>query len=110
MNNSTHIRPKDGCGGIGGTYLKPTGLSNVWNFYKVFKKLNSDIKIIGCGGIKSGVDAYEYILCGAYMVQVGTEFYKDTKCLNRIQIELKNLMKWKKYKSYEDFRGKLNVL
>lgn len=109
-NNSTHIRPKGGCGGIGGTYLKPTGLSNVWNFYKVLKKLNSNIKIIGCGGIKSGVDAYEYILCGAYMVQVGTEFYKDTDCLNRIQIELKNLMKWKKYKSYDDFRGKLQII
>ena len=36
--------------------------------------LNSNIKIIGCGGIKSGVDAYEYILCGANLVQVGTEF------------------------------------
>ena len=39
--------------------------------------MNSNIKIIGCGGIKSGVDAYEYILCGATMVQVGTEFYKE---------------------------------
>ena len=111
LTDSTCIRPKKGCGGIGGVYLKPTGLSNVRNFYNVFKELNSDIKIIGCGGIKSGVDAYEYILCGAYMVQVGTEFYKsDIKCLNRIQMELENIMKIKKYNCYEDFRGKLKVL
>ncbi len=110
LNDSTHIKPKMGCGGIGGTYLKPTGLSNVWNFYNVFKKLNSDIKIIGCGGIKSGIDAYEYILCGAYMIQIGTEFYKDFNCLNRIQTELNNLLKWKKIKSIHDLRGKLKII
>ena len=111
ITNTTYIKPKMGCGGIGGTYLKPTGLSNVWNFYRVFQELDSDIKIIGCGGIKSGVDAYEYILCGAYLVQIGTEFYKeDTDCLNRIQVELDNIIKCKKYKTYDDFRGKLKVL
>ena len=111
ITDTTYIKPKMGCGGIGGTYLKPTGLSNVWNFYRVFQELNSNIKIIGCGGIKSGVDAYEYILCGANLVQVGTEFYKEgTDCFDRIQVELDNIVKWKKYKSYDDFRGKLKVL
>ena len=33
-----------GCGGIGGTYLKPIGLSNVWNFYRVFQDLNLILK------------------------------------------------------------------
>ena len=86
------IKPKKGCGGIGGSYIKPTGLSNVWNFYNVFKELNSNIKIIGCGGIANGIDAYEYILCGADLLQIGTQYYKeDIECFARIDSELKNV-------------------
>lgn len=111
ITEKTQIKPKMGCGGIGGTYIKPTGLSNVWNFYNVFKKLNSPIKIIGCGGVSSGMDAFEYILCGATAVQIGTQFYKeDIKCFKRINAELQKIMKNKKYKHFSDFRGKLNIL
>ena len=111
LTDSTVIKPKKGCGGIGGSYIKPTGLSNVWNFYNVFKEINSTIKIIGCGGISSGIDAYEYILCGADLLQIGTQFYKeDTKCFDRINSELKNIMNYKNYKNIEDFNGKLKVL
>ena len=111
LSETTTIKPKKGCGGIGGSYIKPTGLSNVWNFYNVFKELNSTIKIIGCGGITSGVDAFEYILCGADLLQIGTQFYKDGgECFSRINSELKNLMKYKNYKNIDEFKGKLKVL
>jgi len=111
LTESTTIKPKKGCGGIGGSYVKPTGLSNVWNFYNVFKELNSNIKIIGCGGISSGIDAFEYLLCGADMLQIGTQFYKeDVDCFERIENELNNILKYKKYKSYDEIRGKLKLL
>ena len=29
------IYPKDGLGGIGGKYIKPTSLANVWKFHKL---------------------------------------------------------------------------
>ena len=111
LTESTNIKPKRGCGGIGGLYIKPTGLSNVWNFYNVFKEINSKIKIIGCGGIKSGVDAFEYILCGASELQIGTQFYKDgIEIFNKVNDELKNLMNYKNYKNIDDFKGRLKVL
>ena len=46
LKESVTIKPKKGCGGIGGAYIKPTALSNVWNFYNVFKELKSDIKLL----------------------------------------------------------------
>ena len=107
----TCIRPKYGVGGIGGDYVKPTGLSNVWNFYLNFKKKNIKIKIIGCGGIKKGQDAYEYLLCGADYLQIGTQFYKeDVICFKRISEELKIILNYNKINSLEEIRGKLEVI
>ncbi|MCK1206531.1 hypothetical protein MXZ36_09950, partial [Streptococcus uberis] len=42
--------PKNGFGGIGGDYIKPTALANVHAFYQ---RLNPSIQIIGTGGVKS---------------------------------------------------------
>ena len=61
QTEKTLIYPKDGLGGIGGIYCKPTALSNVYNFYK---RLGDDVSIIGCGGIMNGTDVFEMILCG----------------------------------------------
>ena len=46
---------------------------------KVLKmKLKTDNpKIIGTGGVLTGRDAFEHILCGASMVQVGTTLHKE---------------------------------
>ena len=105
------IKPKNGFGGIGGSYLKPTGLANVRKFYEIFQRENSIIKIVGCGGIESGADIFEYILCGAEMVQIGTQFYREgVDCFSRLEKELKEIMFEKKYNNLDDFRGKLNNL
>ena len=102
------IKPKNGMGGIGGKYVKPTGLANVRNFYLEFQKRNLDIKIIGCGGIETGIDAFEYILTGADFLQIGTQFYKEgTICFKRIEDELFEIMNKKKYNNFNQFRGKL---
>ena len=83
----------------------------VYNFYREFAKLNSTIKIIGCGGIKSGIDVFEYILCGASLVQIGTQYYKEaTPCFKRISDELIKIIKKKNYKCIDDFRGKIKTL
>ena len=87
------IKPKNGMGGIGGKYVKPTGLANVRNFYLEFQKRNLDIKIIGCGGIETGIDAFEYILAGADFLQIGTQFYKEgSVCFRIIENELYEIM------------------
>lgn len=105
------IKPKDGIGGIGGLYVKPTGLSNVYNFYNVFNKKNINIDIIGCGGISSGSDIFEYILCGAKCVQVGTHLYKNgVNIFKELSNELIEIMESKNYKSLNDFYGKIQIL
>jgi dihydroorotate dehydrogenase (fumarate) len=102
---STLIKPKKGFGGIGGSYCKPVALANVRQFYN---RLENIIDIIGCGGIKSGQDVFEHILCGATAVQVGTQLINEgPDIFTRLNLELANIMNRKKYKEVEDFKGKL---
>lgn len=76
------IKPKEGFGGLGGEYVKPTALANVRAFYT---RLKPEIKIIGTGGIRNGQDAFEHLLCGATMLQIGTELHKEgPKIFDRI--------------------------
>ena len=107
IHETTRIVPKSGCGGIGGYYLKPVALSNVYNFYKRLDYID----IIGCGGVCSSNDAFEYILCGAKAVQIGTHLLKTgPQCFGVINSELQALVKTKGYSNIEDFRGKLKIL
>lgn len=102
------IKPKDGFGGIGGDYVKPTALANVRQFYTLLRK---DIDVVGCGGIKSGVDAFEHILCGASVVQLGTILMQEgVSAFDRIAQELQEIMQKKGYQNLLDFKGKLKSL
>lgn len=107
-NERVVIRPKNGFGGLGGQYIKPTALANVHAFYQ---RLNPSIQIIGTGGVLTGQDAFEHILCGASMVQVGTTLHKEgVAVFERITTELKEIMKEKGYDRLDDFRGKLQYI
>ena len=102
------IRPKEGFGGIGGEYVKPTALANVRAFAT---RLKPKIKIIGTGGILTGQDAYEHLLCGATMLQIGTQLQKEGPVIfERISQELEAIMKKKGYQSIADFRGKVKTI
>lgn len=108
IKENTLIKPKSGYGGIGGSYCKPIGLSNVNRFYK---RIGKEIDIIGCGGVENGLDVFEYILCGASAVQVGTQLTKDGIVIfDRLKIELKNIMQQKGYTKITDFKGKLKII
>ena len=104
-NETTQIYPKGGLGGVGGLYLKPIALANVRNFYE---RIGHLVSIIGCGGVATGRDVFEYILCGASAVQVGTTLIKQTpECFEILNNELMQIMKNKNYVCINDFRGKL---
>ncbi len=77
--------------------------------WKLFhEKGRSDIDIVGVGGIGTGKDAFELILCGASAVQVGTcHWIEGPICFARIAGELEAIMKRKGYTSIADFKGKL---
>ena len=102
------IKPKEGFGGIGGEYIKPTALANVRAFYT---RLKPEIQIIGTGGIRTGQDAFEHLLCGASMLQIGTELHKEgTEIFSRIIKELTQIMSEKGYTSIDEFKGKLRTI
>lgn len=102
------IKPKDGFGGIGGAYIKPTALANVRAFYT---RLKPEIAIIGTGGIASGQDAFEHLLCGATLLQIGTALHQEgPQIFDRINHELQDIMAEKGYKTIDEFRGTLKSI
>ena len=102
------IKPKGGFGGLGGSLIKPVALANVRAFWKYF---NGKIPIIGTGGVTSGGDAFEHILCGASAVQIGTALVEEgVGVFTRLEQELTACLEKKGYKSVEECRGKLKEL
>lgn len=108
ITESPIIKPKGGFGGLCGDYIKPIGLANVRAFREL---LPESIQIIGVGGIKNGIDAFEYLLAGADAVQIATCFEKEGDvCFQRIETELKTFMANKGYTQLSDAKGKLKPL
>jgi dihydroorotate dehydrogenase (fumarate) len=102
------IKPKGGFGGLGGDIVKPTALANVRMFRQL---LNTDIQLVGCGGVRTGKDVFEHILCGADVVQVGTQLMQEgVSVFARLNAELQEVMQQKGYTSIADFKGKLKTL
>ena len=115
-SESTVIKPKNGFGGVGGANLKPTSLANVHKFYTLF---GDKIDVIGCGGISSGIDVFEYILAGARCVQVGTHLVENAQInefnggygvFTTLNEEFHDVLVCRNYTSVDDFRGNLKYL
>lgn len=99
------IKPNKGFGALCGEYIKPVALANVRRFYELLK---NEVSIMGVGGIKTGRDAFEFLLAGADAVQVATIFEKEgVACFKRINAELEEILEQKGYSSISDIKGKL---
>lgn len=99
------IASKGGFAGLSGRAVKYTALANVRQMREL---LDASIDVVGAGGVESGTDAFELILCGARAVQVGTCHWKEgPQCFDRICGELRELMESKGYQSVDDFYNKL---
>ena len=102
------IKPKGGFGGLGGPIIKPVALANVRAFWKLFK---GRLPIIGTGGVVSGGDIFEHLLCGATAVQVGTVLVDEgLGVFDRLQAELAAVLEKKGYSSPPACIGKLKEL
>lgn len=102
------IKPKGGFGGLGGTIIKPVALANVRAFWKLF---DGTLPIIGTGGVMTGQDVFEHLLCGASAVQVGTLLVEEgLECFQRLTSELEATLRRQGYASVADCRGKLREL
>lgn len=89
--------------------FKHTALANMRQLYLAFQRLGrEDIALIGVGGVNTGKDAFEFILCGATAVQLGSCFFKEgVSAFERVQAELADIMKTRGYDSVEAFQGSL---
>lgn len=96
-------------GGLSGGYVKHTALANVRMLHDLLAEHDrDDIDIVGVGGIASGSDAFEFILCGAKAVQIGTcHWVEGPTCFDRIANELEEVMRSKGYAHIGEFCGKL---
>lgn len=102
------IKPKGGFGGLGGPLIKPVALANVRAFWKLLK---GRLPIIGTGGVVSGGDIFEHLLCGATAVQVGTALVQEgVGVFGRLQVELAAVLEKKGYSSPGACVGKLKEM
>jgi len=101
------IKATRGFGGLSGQYIKPIALGNVRRFYELLK---GKVSIMGMGGVKTGQDVFEFLLAGADAVQIGTAFVEEgVSCFQRINKELKSILRKKGYSSISKARGKLKI-
>jgi dihydroorotate dehydrogenase (NAD+) catalytic subunit len=91
-------------GGLSGPAIKPIALRMV---FQVASRIN--IPVIGMGGIMTGDDALEYLICGARAIEVGTSNFIDPESCLRIIQELARYCQRHGISRIEDIIGTLDV-
>jgi dihydroorotate dehydrogenase (NAD+) catalytic subunit len=72
-------------GGLSGPAVRPVAVRAVWQVANALP----GVPIIGVGGIRTGQDAFEFMLAGASAVQVGTAIFNDPSAPVRVLRELR---------------------
>jgi dihydroorotate dehydrogenase (NAD+) catalytic subunit len=72
-----------GSGGLSGPALKPVALYAVSVCHEAV-----GLPIVGMGGIQSGTDALEFVVCGARDIALGTVLFADPGASARVRSEL----------------------
>jgi len=76
-------RLASGTGGLSGPAIKPVALRMVHELARAVR-----IPLVGVGGIMTGEDALEFLVCGASAVQVGTATFYDPRAPLRVAEEM----------------------
>ena len=92
-------------GGLSGPAIKPIALAAV---YRVARALPG-VPIMGVGGIATGTDAVEFLLAGAWAVQVGTALLVDPGSPVEIARGILAYLKAKGIASPDELRGRLRI-
>ncbi len=91
-------------GGLSGPAIKPIALAKVYEARKA-----CGLPIIGIGGIVNGLDAAEFLIVGATMVQVGTANFANPHAGIDVVEELERYVHAEKIGSVRELVGSLKV-
>jgi dihydroorotate dehydrogenase (NAD+) catalytic subunit len=86
--------------GLSGPAIKPVALRLVWEASR-----SVTIPVIGLGGIMTGRDAIEFIMAGAWAVQVGTANFVDPGAMGAIVAGIRSFMEDNEIEQLDDIRG-----
>lgn len=91
-------------GGLSGPAIKPVALKAVWEITRAIP-----IPVIGIGGITSAEDILEFIMVGAWAVQIGTANFISPDRIFQLSGELLKLMAKLNIESCKSFRNTLQA-
>jgi dihydroorotate dehydrogenase (NAD+) catalytic subunit len=75
-------------GGLSGPAIRPVAVRCVWQVHRALPHL----PILGMGGIRTGLDALQFVLAGASAVSVGTAVFGDPAAPIRVLGELERAL------------------
>jgi dihydroorotate dehydrogenase (NAD+) catalytic subunit len=101
--DTTTMRPALGgiTGGLSGPAIRPVAVRCVWQVHQALP----GIPILGMGGIRTGLDALEFVLAGASAVSVGTTVFGDPTAPIRVLHELAHALAQRGFDRLEDAIG-----
>jgi dihydroorotate dehydrogenase (NAD+) catalytic subunit len=88
-------------GGLSGPAIRPVAVRCVYQVHAAMP----DVPILGMGGIRTGLDALEFVLAGASAVSVGTVTFHDPSAPSRVARELAIALAERGFDSLEDAVG-----
>ncbi len=88
-------------GGLSGPAIRPVAVRCVWQVHQALP----DVPILGMGGIRTGLDALEFVLAGASAVSVGTTVFGDPTAPVRVLAELAQALSDRGFDRFSDAVG-----
>jgi dihydroorotate dehydrogenase (NAD+) catalytic subunit len=98
------LRPALGAGEgtVGGPAVHPVTLRCVWEVHRALP----DVPLVGCGGVRTGLDALALLAAGARAVQVGSAVLHDPQAPARILTELGAELEARAFSAVADVIGR----
>lgn len=93
--------------GFGGPAVRPIAVRLVYEMVQAINTLpeNERVPVIAIGGLSTWQDIVEFVMVGAFAVEVGTATFANPLAMINMIDGLEAYMKRKGFKSLDDFRG-----